>query len=826
MATATVNVASRFPEGISVSAYTRGSQAITQNGPSGTAVATATVAADSVTFTGLTEDERYVAYGLVGSEWRKQGFTVNNEIDPVFYRGVEIATKAMLDDISPTPDLSEYASADDLTSETASRIAGDSGLQDQIDALDASSGGIGVSVTDYGAVGDGVTNDRAAIASAIAALDSNFPGVLYFPPGEYLVTPTGAGAIFTVPAGTQVLGAGRDSTIIKCGTPIDGGNVRLFVGAGRCEFRNLTLKGYSDMGAADYNVTGVLCSGSAESEMVADNVAFRRLSYGLLANPDASYNHTLRARNCLFDGESIGLASGENAKPCMGIHAAGRHYVYLTDCHFTRLGSNETTGSNHSHCIYIYDEACLDVENCVFDQHIDGRYIQCYGTATGPAITNGFYRIKGSRFGDQQVANRAVHTSIGWTTVIEDCFFDIAGSQGTIDFRGAHSEIRDCVFLGTGSGGNYNHFQIDENTGELPDGAIVKATGCYFGGDVADMAMLNNIDNARIEFEGCEFASSTADCFDVQGGTGHELQFRDCRFNVATTGIRISGGTVSKMGLRDCIVSGGTRALQIDSGTSIDSLVLRNNEFRDQSSAIILESGVLFDTNSRDNIGLGDSALADISLQSVGASAESSDTTSLVVPLPGTYVEGDLLVIAIAKWSAATTDHTLPSGWTSLSNASVASTGGIAMFYKFATDSESSVTVAFPSGANVRIGQMAAFSNVSKTDPINVTGTTVGNASAEDIGPITGITTTVDKAAVICAGLRRVNWTSVATLSGDLTWAEIAEAQTTTGGDVALVWDWGVMTTAGAVSAKTFDVTGGTDEGMGVMHALAPREAI
>ena len=47
-----------------------------------------------------------------------------------------------------------------------------------------------VNVAEYGATGDGVTDDTAAIRSAIDALPQN-GSVLYFPPGNYLVAPTG-----------------------------------------------------------------------------------------------------------------------------------------------------------------------------------------------------------------------------------------------------------------------------------------------------------------------------------------------------------------------------------------------------------------------------------------------------------------------------------------------------------------------------------------------------------------------------------------------------------------------------------------------------------
>lgn len=70
-----------------------------------------------------------------------------------------------------------------------------------------------VNVKNFGVKGDGTTDDRAALQTAIDTVSTN--GILYFPPGVYrLATATLAGdRILVVPAGQTWLGDGAASTI-------------------------------------------------------------------------------------------------------------------------------------------------------------------------------------------------------------------------------------------------------------------------------------------------------------------------------------------------------------------------------------------------------------------------------------------------------------------------------------------------------------------------------------------------------------------------------------------------------------------------------------
>jgi hypothetical protein len=64
-----------------------------------------------------------------------------------------------------------------------------------------------LSVLDYGAIGDGITNDAVAIQAAATAAEN---GILYFPPGEY-----GLSSAITLPSNIQIFGAGAERSVIK-----------------------------------------------------------------------------------------------------------------------------------------------------------------------------------------------------------------------------------------------------------------------------------------------------------------------------------------------------------------------------------------------------------------------------------------------------------------------------------------------------------------------------------------------------------------------------------------------------------------------------------
>lgn len=73
--------------------------------------------------------------------------------------------------------------------------------------------GAPINVLDYGAVGNGVANDYAAIVAALAALASAGGGSLYFPAGTYLVSTTSDAGIAITSNNISIFGEGDSSTL-------------------------------------------------------------------------------------------------------------------------------------------------------------------------------------------------------------------------------------------------------------------------------------------------------------------------------------------------------------------------------------------------------------------------------------------------------------------------------------------------------------------------------------------------------------------------------------------------------------------------------------
>lgn len=218
-----------------------------------------------------------------------------------------------------------------------------------------------------------------------------------------------------------------------------------------------------------------------------------------------------------------------------------------------------------------------------------------------------------------------------------------------------------------------------------------------------------------------------------------------------------------------------------------------------------------------------------LSVEPTFVAAGTSSTGNGAAPtpaLPAGLQLGDYMLAVV--YSRESTDGTIAisRGWKELYNAR--SSGGILAIWGRAYqtgDAAPTFTLTGHAAGDDVIGQIAAWRHVNLARPIGVKGTLDTNASAQNIGAISGITLGA-KGLLIVIGGKQDDWTSVATLSQTgMTFAEIGEPDTTTGNDAGLVWDYATVDagTELAISSKTFIVTGGAAAaGLGVMFSLNP----
>lgn len=155
-----------------------------------------------------------------------------------------------------------------------------------------------VNVKDYGAVGDGVTDDTAAIKAAAARVESwppVFMGELYFPPGTYCVTDTVSHACRNLTGeGATIDGPGPDKALLVSDGPI------------YTTIRGLTFRNFGNV---------IRCwstnTGAGGGTPLVENCRFINGDYVMVDNYGPNVYpifHNLELENCnLFKGWSDGV---------------------------------------------------------------------------------------------------------------------------------------------------------------------------------------------------------------------------------------------------------------------------------------------------------------------------------------------------------------------------------------------------------------------------------------------------------------------------------------------------------------------------------------
>jgi hypothetical protein len=467
---------------------------------------------------------------------------------------------------------------------------------DDLAALPASHDGIiNVNAPPYNATGDGDTDDTAAILAAVGDLGAG-QNTLFFPGETYLVTAADP-APFVLPDGARVVGNGRLATTIKTADD-PGAAARIFnvTGDGRAEFYDLTIQGPDTFDVTDDDVSGI-AGLSGDTKIYCNNVRFRRLNVGLRQGLG---DQLIELDNCEFDGDNIGDSGGEAVDFVFGILANTEGGVIARDTHWHNLGSTAT--ANLSHCLYLSEETSLALSNCRFEDHLDGRFVQVFGSASGgPYDPPEFWTIDNCYFGTSQVENVAVQTSADCRAIISNCTFLAAR---TAIFPGGNALIQGCVFRGD-AGGSFWQGRVDQF-------ASMKVTwkDCIFEGDV-QLDIDVNHNSIELNVDGCEFRGGAANSHIYISGslTGVICRVKNCLFDMAAgvVGINVSGGgTTTLLRVDDCEFRGGARGIYLNATSTVTAFYLRDNYFTGQSTAAVTKSGTVTAEDSKSNIGYAD----------------------------------------------------------------------------------------------------------------------------------------------------------------------------------------------------------------------------
>lgn len=291
------------------------------------------------------------------------------------------------------------------------------------DAIEAS-GQLYVNVKDYGAVGDGVTDDTAAIEAAFAV-----NGGIYFPPGTYNYTGTG----LTGTANPTIVGAGRNETVID----LEGGDYLLDINSqiNRLDVRDLSF--YRGKGA----IRHTWASANVTYKHAVQRCNFHEYTECAIASDSADMPYW-SITDCLFDGVNttgtIGVALG-----------GGTDEVVITRCSFIRNRVHITASMGNS--MIINDCSFVQMSTVATSGPRSAIWIRP-GVSTsnsGPGLV-----ISGCKFGNENLlagdhrilyADQQAGTNNGVR-------FPELGADSTGYIVG--HRITDCIFMNISSGDN------------------------------------------------------------------------------------------------------------------------------------------------------------------------------------------------------------------------------------------------------------------------------------------------------------------------------------------------------------------------------------
>ncbi|MCB2295343.1 right-handed parallel beta-helix repeat-containing protein [Clostridium algoriphilum] len=435
----------------------------------------------------------------------------------------------------------------------------------QITVYGSESTNIEVNVKEFGASGDGSTNDTKAIFDAFKYIaKTETSGVVYFPAGDYLVNTT-----ITVPTNVSIKGDGQESTRIK---RIDTSKTAIFNLKGNQSIKDIGFRSQinlyptgDDITIVDCKISGItqgIQNAATINRLTISNTLFDKCGYGILSNNVPSYDVTISdcnfisstaddieinssskrwlIQNCDFkdniskynsSGFGIGVAVGATEitinncnflnMACQAIHIEDNSQVNITKCTFKNSGLGGHPGSPHSD-IALLSSATANISDCVFLKSDSGY--SSMGIYSNNSIIKGckFYEkwcgyssnyYNCEFYGDSSLdpgsrIGKGID-SLSATKIVSDCKFYNLSVGVEYGYLGAGSyggTVQNCVFnnCDTGAGSKRTSTMIYAGASEMVENNLFES--CIVGVSLPNGgdAPRRNYTVVNNLFSGCE----------------------------------------------------------------------------------------------------------------------------------------------------------------------------------------------------------------------------------------------------------------------------------------------------------------------------------